>query len=72
MTRGARHAGTPCQGWDACALLNHVVSGNLRAAELVAGATIESVGDRLDGDVPGTDPAGSYVTGHRPRPGAAR
>jgi uncharacterized protein (TIGR03086 family) len=55
------HAATPCKGWDAHALLNHVVSGNLWAAELTAGATIESVGDRLDGDVLGADPVGSYA-----------
>ena len=54
------HADTPCQGWDVRTLLNHVVSGNLWAAELAAGATIESVGDRLDGDVLGSDPAGAY------------
>ena len=57
---GRWHAGTPCQGWDVRALLNHVVSGNLWAAELAAGATIEGVGDRLDGDVLGPDPARSY------------
>jgi len=58
---GRWHAGTPCQDWDARALLNHVVSGNLWAAELAAGATIESVGDRLGGDVLGADPARSYA-----------
>jgi len=56
------HADTPCSGWDVRALLNHVVSGNLWAAELGAGATIEGVGDRLDGDVLGPDPVGSYAT----------
>src|SRR5215469_6421703 len=45
-------AGTPCDGWDVHALLNHLVAGNLWAAELGAGATIEGVGDRLDGNVP--------------------
>ena len=55
------HAATPCQGWDTQALLNHVVSGNLWAARLAAGATIESIGDRLDGDLLGADPAGSYA-----------
>ena len=54
------HAGTPCDGWDVRALVNHVVSGNLWAAELAAGGTIEDVGDRLDGDVLGPDPVGSY------------
>src|SRR6266700_3172594 len=59
---GRWHAATPCAGWDAHALLNHVVSGNLWAAELAAGTTIESVGSRLDGDVLGPDPARSYAT----------
>jgi uncharacterized protein (TIGR03086 family) len=54
-------AGTPCPGWDTRALLNHVVSGNLWAAGLAAGATIESIGDRLDGDVLGADPVRSYA-----------
>jgi len=55
------HADTPCDGWDVRALVNHVVSGNLWAAELAAGRTIQDVGDRLDGDVLGPDPVGSYA-----------
>ena len=55
------HAGTPCQGWDVRALLNHVVSGNWWAAELASGASIEGVGSRLDGDLLGSDPAGAYA-----------
>src|SRR6266568_6474338 len=51
---------TPDAGWDVRALLNHLVAGNLWAAELAAGGTIEQVGDRLDGDVIGTDPASAY------------
>src|SRR6266705_1744382 len=63
---------TPCAGWDVRALLNHLVAGNLWAAELGAGETIEGVGDRLDGDVLGADPAagpGRTVRGVL-RPGA--
>jgi len=56
------HANTPCDGWDVRALVNHIVAGNLWAAELGAGGTIEGVGDRLDGDVLGPDPVGSYAT----------
>lgn len=52
---------TPCAGWDVRALVNHVVSGNLWAAELAAGATIDDVGGRLDGDLLGSDPALSYA-----------
>lgn len=51
---------TPDSEWDVRALLNHVVSGNLWAAELAAGATIDGVGGRLDGDVLGPDPLDAY------------
>jgi len=54
------HAATPCAGWDAHALVNHLVAGNLWAAELAAGGTIEGVGGRLDGDLLGEDPAAAY------------
>ena len=61
ITPGQWQANTPCDGWDVHALLNHLVAGNLWAAELGAGATIEDVGDRLDGDMLGADPAASYA-----------
>jgi uncharacterized protein (TIGR03086 family) len=51
---------TPDDDWDVRALLNHLITGNLWAAELAAGATIEQVGDRLDGDLVGDDPLGAY------------
>ena len=51
---------TPDPEWDVRALLNHVVAGNLWAAELAAGRTIAEVGDRLDGDVLGDDHAAAY------------
>jgi uncharacterized protein (TIGR03086 family) len=51
---------TPCDGWSVRELLNHIVSGNLWAAELAAGQSIADVGDRLDGDTLGADPAGAY------------
>jgi uncharacterized protein (TIGR03086 family) len=64
IVRGIRadrwYASTPCPGWDARTLVNHLVSGNLWAAELAAGGTIQSVGSRLGGDLLGVDPAGSY------------
>jgi len=53
-------APTPCDGWDVKTLLDHLVSGNLWAAELGAGATIEEVGDRLDGDMLGDDALAAY------------
>ena len=54
-------ARTPCPEWDVRGLVSHLVSGNLWAAELGAGGTIEQVGDRLDGDVLGADPAAAYA-----------
>jgi uncharacterized protein (TIGR03086 family) len=54
-------ASTPCAGWDVRALVNHLVSGNWWAAKLGAGATIEQVGDRLDGDRLGCDPTAAYA-----------
>jgi hypothetical protein len=54
------HAAAPGAGWDARALVNHLVSGNLRAAEPAAGGTIEGAGSRLDGDLPGDDPAAAH------------
>jgi uncharacterized protein (TIGR03086 family) len=55
------HAATPCAGWDARGLVNHLVAGNLWAAELAAGGTIEGAGSRLDGDLLGGDPAAAYA-----------
>jgi uncharacterized protein (TIGR03086 family) len=51
-----------CSDWDVRALTNHIVSGNFWVTPLVAGATIEAVGDRLDGDLLTDDPLGVYDT----------
>jgi uncharacterized protein (TIGR03086 family) len=56
------HAATPCADWDTRGLVNHLVAGNLWAAELAAGATIAGVGSRLDGDLLGDDPAAAYAS----------
>jgi uncharacterized protein (TIGR03086 family) len=51
---------SPCDGWDVRELLNHVVAGNFWVSPLVAGRSIDDVGDRLDGDQLGDDPAAAY------------
>ena len=47
--------------WTVRELVNHVVTGNWWVPELMGGRTIEEVGDRLDGDVLGDDPAVEYA-----------
>jgi uncharacterized protein (TIGR03086 family) len=54
------HAPTPCTEWDVRALLEHMVDGNLWVAPLVAGESIEQVGDRFEGDVLGSDPFAAW------------
>jgi uncharacterized protein (TIGR03086 family) len=50
---------TPCEEWDARALTNHLVGEDLWVPPLVEGQTVEQVGNALDGDVLGADPAAS-------------
>ena len=52
---GQLAAPTPCTEWDVRALLNHVVGEDRWTAPLMAGQTIEQVGDRFDGDLLGHD-----------------
>jgi uncharacterized protein (TIGR03086 family) len=49
-----------CEDWTVRELVNHIVTGNYWAEELVSGKTIAEVGDRLDGDVLGDDPVAVY------------
>jgi uncharacterized protein (TIGR03086 family) len=49
-------ARTPCSEWDARSLVNHVVGEQRWLPPLMAGSTIEEVGDRFDGDLLGDDP----------------
>ncbi|MCZ7420108.1 MULTISPECIES: TIGR03086 family metal-binding protein [unclassified Micromonospora] len=53
---GQWSAATPCPGWDVRTLVNHVVSEERWSVPLLAGRTIDEVGDRYDGDQLGTDP----------------
>lgn len=54
-------APTPCTEWNIRDVVNHIVGENLWAVELFQGKTIEDVGDRLNGDLVGNDPAGAYA-----------
>lgn len=51
---------TPCEDWDVRALVHHQVDENLWVPELVAGRTVEEVGDELSGDIVGDDPAEAF------------
>jgi uncharacterized protein (TIGR03086 family) len=51
---------TPCDGWNVHDLVNHIVAGNLWAADLGRGRSIADVGSALDGDVLGTTPIEAY------------
>jgi uncharacterized protein (TIGR03086 family) len=51
---------TPCSDWDVRAVVNHVVSEMKWVGPLLEGKTIEQVGDRLDGDLLGSDPKAAW------------
>ena len=51
---------TPCSDWNVRDIVNHITNENLWAVELFAGKRMEDVGNRLDGDLLGSDPIGAY------------
>ncbi|MGW4379539.1 TIGR03086 family metal-binding protein [Kitasatospora sp. NPDC004531] len=54
-------AATPCTDWTVRQLVRHLTSEQLWVPDLLAGATVEEVGDRYDGDVLGGDPAAAWT-----------
>lgn len=54
-------APTPCGDWDVRALVNHNVSENWWASQLLMGKTIEEVGDRFEGDLLRDEPVEAYA-----------
>src|SRR5437016_268806 len=51
---------TPCSEWDVRALVRHLVYENVWVPPLMAGQTIEEVGDRFEGDILGQDPTRAW------------
>ena len=52
-----RHNPTPCTDWDVNTLVSHLVNEQLWVPPMLAGQTVEQVGDRFDGDLLGDQPA---------------
>lgn len=51
---------TPCAEWRIRDLVNHLVGEHLWVPHLLAGETLEQVGDRYEGDVVGADPVRAW------------
>lgn len=51
---------TPCTDWTVRDLANHVIGENRWMPPLMEGKTIADVGDALDGDLLGDDPAAAW------------
>jgi uncharacterized protein (TIGR03086 family) len=57
---GAWGNGTPCSDWSVRELVNHLVGEHLWVPPLLAGKTLDDVGDDFDGDVLGDDPVAAW------------
>ena len=55
-------ASTPCPDWTVRDLVNHLVAEDLWAPPLLAGSTLEDVGDQFEGDLVGDDPKQAWET----------
>lgn len=51
---------TPCTDWDVRDLVGHLVNEERWAPPLLAGSTIEEVGDRFEGDLLSDDPRAAW------------
>jgi uncharacterized protein (TIGR03086 family) len=57
---GRLDAPTPCADWTVRDLIDHVVEEELWAPPLLAGETVDEIGDRFAGDHLGDDPVGAW------------
>lgn len=60
VTEDRWYVGTPCDEWDVRDLVNHLVFEQLWVPHLLAGETLDEVGDRYDGDLLGDDPVAAW------------
>jgi uncharacterized protein (TIGR03086 family) len=60
LTEDRWYVGTPCEHWDVRELVNHLVVEQLWVPHLLAGETLDEVGDRYDGDQLGDDPVDAW------------
>jgi uncharacterized protein (TIGR03086 family) len=56
---------TPCADWNVSGLVNHLTVEDLWAVELFAGAAVEDVGHRFDGNRLGAVPLDSWTSASR-------
>src|SRR5881628_137210 len=60
---------TPCTEWAVRDLVNHLVVEHLWAPHILAGETLDQVGDRYEGDAVGNDPVRAWErAANRSRP----
>jgi uncharacterized protein (TIGR03086 family) len=52
---------TPCEAWTVRDLVNHLVAENRWVPPLLAGLTIDEVGEQLNGDLLGDDPVRAWT-----------
>lgn len=54
-------SGTPCPDWTVRDLVNHIVVEQMWVPDMLAGRTVEEVGDRFAGDQLGDDPLRAWA-----------
>ncbi|MCD2195400.1 TIGR03086 family metal-binding protein [Actinomycetospora endophytica] len=69
---GAWDAPTPCDAWTVRDLVNHLCSEHRWAPLILAGRTMDEVGDRFDGDLVGDDPVSAWDRAAEPSRAAWR